>query len=204
MPFITLTGGITIKVPTRGTTSWSTTILEDNFQKISEHDHTGGGKGLQLGAGAFADDSITDIKILLRNDFPLRSRNNAGTGNINILKVDANDNTVIQNDLTGVDYTIANNTASATQIGSLSVAGTSGGTIEAIIKREGAANLSETQIIKWSQRDGVYNYFVECSGDDSGVEIIVNESTGNIEYTSTDNPSSTLEEINILIHRAGE
>jgi hypothetical protein len=91
MPFIELTSGLTIKVPTRNTTDWDAILLSDTFQKISSHDHSGSGNGAPIGVGSIADNAIDDRKVRLRNNFPLRSRDFAGTGEINLLKINASD-----------------------------------------------------------------------------------------------------------------
>ena len=90
MPFLTLSSGLTIKVPTRGTVNWDEVMKDDTFQKISEHDHTGSGKGLQIASGAIADDAITSPKILIANDTYIRMKNLAGTAT-NIFKFNALD-----------------------------------------------------------------------------------------------------------------
>lgn len=93
MPFITLgaSSELQIKVPTLGTTSWGDTLRTDTFQKIAEHDHTGSGKGKQLGAGSIAADSLTGAKIRLDNDESLRARDAADANNINLLKLNTSD-----------------------------------------------------------------------------------------------------------------
>lgn len=89
MPYITYSSGLTIKSPTRGTRNYESTMRTDTYQKISEHDHTGGGRGVQLGAGAIPNDLLSDLKIRLRNDQYLRARNALDSADINILKVNA-------------------------------------------------------------------------------------------------------------------
>jgi hypothetical protein len=93
MPFIQLGAAseLQIKVPTLGTTSWGDTLRTDTFQKIAEHDHTGSGKGKQLGAGSIAADSLTGAKIRLDNDESLRARDNADANNVNLLKLNTSD-----------------------------------------------------------------------------------------------------------------
>lgn len=63
MPFLTLSQGLTIKVPTPGTRNWSATILSDTWTKISSHDHSGAGNGTQVPTAGLADDSVTTAKI---------------------------------------------------------------------------------------------------------------------------------------------
>lgn len=87
----TISSGITITLPALGASNWDT-ITTTAFTAISAHDHSGGGKGLQLSGAAFAADSFDDLKIKLRNNGPLRARNGAGTLDVNLLKLDATDN----------------------------------------------------------------------------------------------------------------
>jgi len=93
MAFLTLgtSSELQIKVPTNGTTSWGDTMKTDTFQKIAEHNHTGSGNGAQLGTGSLIADAVTGAKIRLDNDEYLRGRNAADSANINIVKVDTND-----------------------------------------------------------------------------------------------------------------
>lgn len=91
MAYITLTSGLTIQVPTRGTRNWADTVLNQNFKKISEHDHTGSGKGLQIGTNAISADAVTDAKIRLRNNQYLRARNAANSADVNLLRLNSSD-----------------------------------------------------------------------------------------------------------------
>lgn len=63
MPFTTLASGLTIQIPTPGTKNWATTLQDQCWQKISEHDHTGSGKGKQIGTNALAALAVTSAKI---------------------------------------------------------------------------------------------------------------------------------------------
>jgi hypothetical protein len=110
MPFLTLTGGLTIQVPTKGTTNWEETLRLECFQKISEHDHTGGGKGLQLGSGSIVDDSMTDLKVRLRFDQFLRSRNEANSADVSILRITTSDKLEIAPEISAV-IKLSNNIA---------------------------------------------------------------------------------------------
>lgn len=64
MATITISSGLTLKVPTRGSKNWADTMLSQCFEKISAHDHTGSGKGLAIGTNAISSDAITTVKIL--------------------------------------------------------------------------------------------------------------------------------------------
>jgi hypothetical protein len=63
----------------------------DTFAKISSHNHTGSGNGLQLTAGAFADDALTFAKINGANNEYLTARNQADSGDKDILKINTSD-----------------------------------------------------------------------------------------------------------------
>jgi hypothetical protein len=88
-----------IKVPTIGSTDWADTLRTQTFLKIAEHQHTGAGDGSQLGTGSILADAITGAKIRLDNDEYLKARNAADSANINILKVDTNDDLYIDPDV---------------------------------------------------------------------------------------------------------
>lgn len=91
MPYQTVSGGLTLSVPTRGTVDFDQDFLNNFATPISTHDHTGGGKGAQLTTDAFASNAITGVKFRLANDQYLRSRNQANDGDINILKINTSD-----------------------------------------------------------------------------------------------------------------
>jgi hypothetical protein len=59
MAFETLTGGLELVIPTNGTTNWGTIVKNSTWQKINDHQHTGGGDGNQLPGGALADNTVT-------------------------------------------------------------------------------------------------------------------------------------------------
>jgi hypothetical protein len=93
MPYLTLGASteLQIKVPTNGTTDWGDTLKTDTFQKIAEHDHTGSGKGKQLGQGSIQANAINGVRFRLDNDEYLRARNAADSADVNILKLNTSD-----------------------------------------------------------------------------------------------------------------
>lgn len=88
------TSGLTLTIPTKGTRNWAETI-RTAISAISGHDHTGSGKGKQLTADAFADNTLTDSKFYLRSNNYLRARNAAATAFLDLLKADSSDNTLL-------------------------------------------------------------------------------------------------------------
>ena len=58
MAFETLNLGINLTLPTTGTKNWGLTLKNTTWTQISQHDHTGSGKGLQLPAGAHSPNTI--------------------------------------------------------------------------------------------------------------------------------------------------
>ena len=91
MPFTTITKGLTIKVPTRKTKNWDSTLKTELFDKISQHTHQGSGAGNQISADAIAANSVDDSKIILRNSQWLRARNAADTGDIDLIRANSSD-----------------------------------------------------------------------------------------------------------------
>lgn len=63
MGYKTITKGLTLTIPTAGTVNWANQIETGCFDKISEHDHTGGGKGLAIDTAALANSAVTTAKI---------------------------------------------------------------------------------------------------------------------------------------------
>lgn len=104
MPYITLTSGLTIKAPTRGTRSWAQTMLDDTFRKISSHDHTGSPNGAQIATAAIASNAVTGPKIRLANAEWLRGRNAAGNGDVNIIRVSASDTIEFDSSIDGSSF----------------------------------------------------------------------------------------------------
>lgn len=91
MPFTTITEGLTIQVPTRGTRNWDSNLLLNLYTPISAHDHTGAGQGAAITTAALAANSVTGAKIRLDNDEYLRARNNADSADLNLWKANTSD-----------------------------------------------------------------------------------------------------------------
>lgn len=87
----TISDGLTLVIPSAGATNWGTSFKNNFAKKVSSHDHTGGGKGVQIGANAITSNAITDAKIRLSNNSYLRGRNAANSADKDILKVTASD-----------------------------------------------------------------------------------------------------------------
>lgn len=60
MGFTTLNSGLTIVVPTSGTRNWAQSMLVNTWNKISAHDHSGGGNGAPI---SIIDHAITTVKL---------------------------------------------------------------------------------------------------------------------------------------------
>jgi len=58
MAFETLTGGLTLVIPTSGTTNWGTIIKIPTWQKINDHSHTGSPDGNQIPAAGIVANAI--------------------------------------------------------------------------------------------------------------------------------------------------
>ncbi len=93
---ISYTGGISFSGPSAGDTNWHS-VVDLIYTKISAHDHTGSGMGLQIATGALASDSVTAPKILLANNAALRARNAAASADVNLLKLSTGDITQLTN-----------------------------------------------------------------------------------------------------------
>jgi hypothetical protein len=63
MGYVNVTQGVTISVPTSGTRNWAQNLLTNAWQKLSSHDHTGSGKGLQIVTAAIANLAVTSAKL---------------------------------------------------------------------------------------------------------------------------------------------
>lgn len=63
MAFETISGGLTLVIPTNGQTNWGTTVRNSAWVPISNHKHQGGGDGGQIPTGGLADNSVTTAKL---------------------------------------------------------------------------------------------------------------------------------------------
>lgn len=63
MAFTTLSLGLTLTIPTNGTTSWGTTLKNTTWTKISNHQHTGSGDGNQMVTASLTDACVTSAKL---------------------------------------------------------------------------------------------------------------------------------------------
>lgn len=57
-----ISSGITITIPTLGETNWDQ-VVKAVFQKLSGHDHTGSGNGIQIATAALANAGVTLAKL---------------------------------------------------------------------------------------------------------------------------------------------
>lgn len=210
MPFIIISGGLTLKVPTRGTTDWDQEFLDNFATPISEHAHTGSGDGAQLGAGSILDNAIDDRKMRLRTNEYLRSRNNAGSGDIDIIRADSNDElemaAQVWMDGTRARTLIAfnNNQAVAANLGvSVDTTRDLALRVKYKIERLGTANLAEFGTLDIIYKDSAFELIQEYAGDKSGVTFSIT-GMGALQYTSTNNAGSTSERIFLITERFGE
>ena len=93
MPYFNVGSGadLILELPTRRTQNWNDNYLTNFTTPITQHDHTGSGKGRLIATAAISANAINGTKILLANDEYLRGRNNADSANVNIIKVNASD-----------------------------------------------------------------------------------------------------------------
>lgn len=87
----TISGGLTLVIPSIGDQNWGESFRDDFATPISEHQHTGGGDGLQLVTSSIADNAITGAKFRLTNNVGVRSRNAANSADVEIVKLNASD-----------------------------------------------------------------------------------------------------------------
>lgn len=88
---VTISGGLTLIIPSAGEKNWFNSFKTNFATPISEHQHTGGGDGLQLVTNSYAANSVTGAKIRLANNEYLRARNQANSADIDIVKVTTSD-----------------------------------------------------------------------------------------------------------------
>ncbi len=84
------TGGLNFLWPVKKDTNWDG-VVDTALTKMSAHDHSGSGNGVQLTSLAFANDALTGSKFRLDNAQYLRARNAANSADVNLLRLDASD-----------------------------------------------------------------------------------------------------------------
>ncbi len=207
MPFITLTGGLTLKVPTRGTEDWDTEFLNNFAQKISEHDHTGSGKGLQLGSGAIALDALDDRHTIIRHLSGIRSYNSTNSATFDMIKMLSDTLSEVfpftssefraQDILNSREASFTNNQAVFAASGiELDSSAETSAKLFYEIERKGTADLREEGSIEFYFDGSAWNFSREFLGDEAGLDFQVNGT--DLEYTSTDNAGSTSEKIKYI------
>lgn len=207
MPFLNVGSNgndLTLQLPTRSTTDWADEFLNNFAAKISTHDHTGGGRGAQLGSGAFADASINEDKILLNNNTALKWRDSSLVSQ-EVIKLNAEDLLEIlypiKNDQTisAKSVSLINNTLDQVVL----ELGTSESLeIEYKVKREGTEDKEEKGKLLINKIDGVYQYSKEFMGDISGYSFKLVGSQLLVDVN--DNLGSTSETIFLHSIKLGE
>lgn len=201
MAFITLGTAtqLQIKVPTIGSTDWADTMRTDTFLKIAQHQHTGSGDGSQLGTGSIVADAITGAKLRLDNDEYIRARNNADSANVNILKIDTNDDLFIDAEIAKIllknaSYLTGRNNADSADLNILRI--NTSDKLEIATDLSNIALVNDTYLQARNNADSAYINVIKVNTSDSlvfGAEIDTIQ-TNNIEAgatatTLTDNTS---------------
>lgn len=86
----TTSGGLNFTYPAKGKANFSA-LFDVLWAKVSSHDHSGNGAGKQLTNTALADLTIRPAKFNIQNDEFIDALDNAGTGRVNMLKVNTSD-----------------------------------------------------------------------------------------------------------------
>lgn len=190
MPFITLTGGLTLKIPTRSTTDWDQEFLDEFAAPISEHTHTGAGDGAQLGAASISDDALDDRKIVLRNGESLRILNTDGSDTRSLIR--------------SGDLNLINNQAVLTSIADLffDPAIERHIQINYTVTRIGTDTITQSGMITLAHNGTDFDQADVVIGD-AGIDFCINAS-GQLQYTSTDNAGSSSELMHYTVIFTGE
>lgn len=86
---VSYTGGLNFTGPQKGETNWDTTV-DAAYTQISAHDHSGSGNGTQITSTGLAANAVNGAAIRLNNNQGLRSRNAAGSADVEVFKLDTN------------------------------------------------------------------------------------------------------------------
>jgi hypothetical protein len=173
MPFLNVGANgndLTLQLPTRSTTDWADEFLTNFAAKISTHDHTGAGRGAQLGSGAFANSSITADKILLANNTALKWRDSALLIQ-DVMKLNSSNlfeilyPIISEQIISNKEVSLVNNTTDQVI---LELGSSESIKVEYKIKRIGTDNKEEKGEILINNIDGSYIFSKEYIGDVSG------------------------------------
>lgn len=86
----TTSGGLNFTYPAKGRANFSA-LFDVLWAKVSSHDHSGSGNGTQIQNTGIADLTIRPAKLNIQNDEFVDALNAAGSGRINIAKVNSSD-----------------------------------------------------------------------------------------------------------------
>jgi len=185
MPFLNIGNNgneLTLRVPARSTTDWANEFLNDFAIRVSEHDHTGGGRGAQLGAGSLASGSISGDNILFQNNEAIRFRDSNGVAT-DALVLNNEDIVEILIPFVELDHIKTRSSrvlledVTDSTLDSLSFNGTQGGTVHYSV--EGKKGTLEVTF------DGtLYNFSRETTGLTTA-SFSIDETTGDLIYTNT-------------------
>jgi hypothetical protein len=98
--------GLTLTVPSAGSTNWFESFTDDFATPISAHDHTGSGNGAVLVTDSYGNNSVTGDKFRLANDECLRARDFAGSSDVCLLKLNTDDDAEFGGDVTFTGTTL--------------------------------------------------------------------------------------------------
>lgn len=95
MPFIPIgdpSGNVlAFEIPSKRDINWADELRTKFFTVVSNHDHSGAGKGKKIGPGSLEENAVRGLTFRLENDTYARGRNAADSADINIIKVNATD-----------------------------------------------------------------------------------------------------------------
>lgn len=86
----TTSGGLNFTYPAKGRANFAA-LFDVLWAKISSHDHSGSGNGTQIQNSGIADLTLRPAKFNIQNNEYLDTLDFAGTGRVNLLKVNASD-----------------------------------------------------------------------------------------------------------------
>jgi hypothetical protein len=179
-------------------------MLTDTFQKISAHDHSGSGNGAQLGAASFTDNAINDLKMRLRNNEYFRSRNAAGTGDVNILRIGSDGRLELNSFQHHIEsFSLVNNQAVVANVTGLTLNSNKAkkAVIEYMIFRDGTTDVYQNGELEVAYTGSDWDMSHIFSGN-AGVSLSIT-SLGQVQYTSSDLTGHVSSTIYFLVKSLG-
>jgi len=179
MAFTTLSLGLTLTIPTNGTRNWGTTLRNTTWTKISSHDHSGSGNGVQITNAGIANGTI-NLTTKVTGILPIA---NGGTNSATQNFVDLTTAQTIAGSKTFVDDFILSFTddAATGAVNALTTTGRTGIRFTgAVTSLNGITNAADAKLVAVYNDSGSAINIANLSGSASAADQILTGTAGTV------------------------